>query len=568
MNETPAPRPAARTRTTTYVAPRRTIRLALPDGWARSALSGIETILMAWAFTTIASIAAYATVASNPWMGKTSWEQALAAGTDILAVVLGAPVRVGGVAYRATPTLVGVGLVLVLRLLLRPGKRFPAVSQWFAVPAFALVALLIVSGDAHASRWWESLPGALLIPGIAAGWAYVDGAEHPLARWGVPETIRQGIRQGILLVGGVVAFSLLALCAAMAAHTKEIGGIHALLLTNSSASDVLVALGQIAYAPVWCAWTLAWLLGPGVRFGVDALHSPVSAPTLPIPGIPVLGAVPAAMPGYWTILLPIGLGALVGWRLGSTRLRETAREQALIAAVGALVLLIAGAAWFASSVLVLGNARLAHMGPDLLPALAALFFEVGGAFVVASVAVHPETIAWAREQWRLSRLGPGETLPAESPLSPVPAPIDEAGAPESDAGDPETAPLDVDGALGHEEPADDSEALDGCLDAADDSASDAEEAEADEAGVEERPAPIAPIPITLDDILGPDTEHVTPAVKSPAEQAAEADALPEGTEGESVGPDPEEAPTAATERLDLSRMPLSADNDTDAEEPR
>lgn len=425
MNETPSPRPQPRTLTTTYVAPRQRTRLELPDGWARVGLSAIETIFMTWAVTTAASVAAFATVASNPWMGEATWDQALHAGSDLLALVLGAPLHLGGIAYRATPTLVGVLLVLVLRLLLRQSSEFTAASQWCAVPAFALPAFVIVGTSAEHARWWEAAPGALLIPGIAAAWAAFDVSDNPWEVLRVPSVIREGVKAGAWLLICVLALSVVLSVLAVATHWDQIRQIHAILLADSTFANILVVLAQLCYLPSVLAWSLAWILGPGVYVGVDALHSPASAPTLPIPAIPLLGALPTSTPDYWTILAPIGIGIAVGAWWGRKHTRASLREQCYVAASGIGVLTLVGFVWFASSILVLGDTRLTHVGPPLFPVLLSLIFEFGGGFFAGMVGVHPRSVWWARSQWAISRNQP---VP-EPPVFPIP--IDEEGAPTS-----------------------------------------------------------------------------------------------------------------------------------------
>ncbi|ENO17406.1 hypothetical protein HMPREF9004_1948 [Schaalia cardiffensis F0333] len=425
MNETPSPRPQPRTLTTTYVAPRQRTRLELPDGWARVGLSAIETIFMTWAVTTAASVAAFATVASNPWMGEATWDQALHAGSDLLALVLGAPLHLGGIAYRATPTLVGVLLVLVLRLLLRQSAEFSAASQWCSVPAFALSAFVIVGTSAEHARWWEAAPGALLIPGIAAAWAAFDVSDNPWEVLRVPSVIREGVKAGSWLLICVLALSVVLSVLAVATHWDQIRQIHALLLADSTFANILVVLAQLCYLPSVLAWSLAWILGPGVYVGVDALHSPASAPTLPIPAIPLLGALPTSTPDYWTILAPIGIGIAVGAWWGRKHTRASLREQCYVAASGIGVLTLVGFVWFASSILVLGDTRLTHVGPPLFPVVLTLIFEFGGGFFAGMVGVHPRSVWWARSQWAISRNQP---VP-EPPVFPIP--IDEEGAPAS-----------------------------------------------------------------------------------------------------------------------------------------
>ncbi len=601
MNETSSPRPQPRTLTTTYVAPRQRTRLELPDGWARVGLSAIETIFMTWAVTTAASVAAFATVASNPWMGEATWDQALHAGSDLLALILGAPLHLGGIAYRATPTLVGVLLVLVLRLLLRQSSEFTAAAQWCAVPAFALPAFVIVGTSAEHARWWEAAPGALLIPGIAAAWAAFDASDNPWEALRVPSVVREGVKAGAWLLICVLALSVLLSVLAVATQWEQIRQIHALLLADSTFANILVVFAQVCYLPSVLAWSLAWILGPGVYVGVDALHSPASAPTLPIPAIPLLGALPTSTPDYWTILAPIAIGIAVGAWWGKKHTRVTLREQCYVAASGIGVLALVGFVWFASSIFVLGDTRLTHVGPSLFPVLLSFIFEFGGGFCAGTLGVHPQTVWWARSQWAISRNQPvpeppvfpipideegatassSRTAAGDSSLEDLPAEdlpvgyssegredsetgsfgeghlgvggehVNEAGRPLAEDGEyskegkeQETDALEVqEKSSGFDGPAeevgdsseehsftDHAEGTEGAAEGFSDAASsrargevkDSEQShtETGDAANAERPIPRAPVPVSVEELLGT-TQHVVPSVKSPAEQLAE-----------------------------------------------
>ena len=74
--------PTART-TVTTVSARPTIRVALPQGWARSMLSGIEAALLGWALVVVPTLIAYAAVSSNQWMVSTTWEDAFHFASDL-----------------------------------------------------------------------------------------------------------------------------------------------------------------------------------------------------------------------------------------------------------------------------------------------------------------------------------------------------------------------------------------------------------------------------------------------------------------------------------------------------
>lgn len=531
MNESPAPSPrpspAASTRTTTYVAPRRTIRLTMPDGWARAVLAGVEAVFIAWALLACASVGAYATVASNPWMGKASWESAFRLGSDLLGFSLGAPLNAGGVAYHAVPPLFLLIIIVILRLLLRSGRGFPASALWFAVPAFSTVAFLIVGGGSY-THWWQAYPGALGVPLIASAWAYADAKGGWKTLAGGCDWLHEGLRQGFILILVTVLLSGAALTWTLMAHAEEMKAIHALLLTGSRSADALIAAVQALYAPTWIAWALAWLSGPGVWIGIDALHSPAVTSSEPIPGIPVLGAVPTSTPGMIVVLIPILVAALSGAVLGRVRKRRGLADQARTGGVAVSLFALVLVVWLPTSVLHLGVERMSRLGPDLLPVFFAVLFEIGAVFLLAEVCVHPRFIEFLCLQWRISRLGPGQTARDLAPVAPRSSALDDGAR--GDEGDR----ADADEAEKENSPAEEarsSQAPDP-LPAVESDREEGEETRTGEApagkiGAEAQAprakAPVPPIPVPLEEVLGEATRRI-PAVKSPALQAAEGQA--------------------------------------------
>lgn len=516
MNVTPETSP--RVTTTTYAPTRKTIRVSMPDGWARAMLSGVEAAFVGWATCVLIVMGSFLTVASNPWVSKIGWDTVFASGSDVFGVLFGASVHTETVTYYAIPTLVSIGLVALLRLFLRGGEDFSPSSNWFAVPAFTLMTAFLIGSGASYVRWWEAMPGALFISLLASAWAFFSCGDHPLRRWGVPRLIRLGIREAAIAIAVIVGSAAVLTLIALLTHTSQIAGIHQLLLTTSPIEDALVGLGQLFFAPTILAWTLAWFAGPGFWVGVDALHSPTSAPTLPIPGIPVLGAMPNITPSYWTILVPIAIGLGIGiWR-GRKRQQASLREQFVLSAVAFVVIGVGFWIWMAMSTLQLGATRMAFLGPHVGPTTAALLSEVGLAFVFGWVIVHPRSLKWMRDQWELSLLDAGQTAPPSTALvEESPSDVSALDVPPSTAlveAEETPEPDEIDTESTEEEP----EVL--------------VNKRADDTSEESRSEPEL-VPWT------PTPQVVEPTVKSPAQQEAEQarseDAL-------------------ATERLDLSSL--------------
>ncbi|MDC4233724.1 DUF6350 family protein [Actinomyces sp. B33] len=397
--ETPRDRAESRRTTTTYVGSRPTIRIVMPDGWARALLTGVEAALGGWAFVLVCSALAYASVASNPWMGSTTWEGALSAGADLWAASLGAPVVVGGVSYRAIPTLLVLLLIGILRLFMRAGATFPPAAQWFAVPGFAVASLLVVGLGASRAHWWEALPGALAIPTAAALWAVVDAVERPPAWLPLPGWAREGLRMGGVEALAALVIAVVGAGAAAVAGWERAVGIHELLLTDSALADALAVGAQILFLPTVLAWSLAWITGPGAWAGEGALHSPLASDPGALPALPVLGFLPQSSPGWWVGLIPAIVGVLVGWAWSARRHRETPVDQAKVAAVAAGVLAVVVLVWMSSATMVLGSQRLAVFGPRVGLVVVFAVLEIGVVAGVIACLAHPVTVAAARRRW-------------------------------------------------------------------------------------------------------------------------------------------------------------------------
>ena len=71
------------------MADRATIRVAVPKGWARGVLAGLEAAFAGWALTTVLTMLAYLSLRSNTWMNDTTPRDALGLGGDLWVAVVG-----------------------------------------------------------------------------------------------------------------------------------------------------------------------------------------------------------------------------------------------------------------------------------------------------------------------------------------------------------------------------------------------------------------------------------------------------------------------------------------------
>ncbi|PZU40668.1 MAG: hypothetical protein DI573_03330 [Microbacterium sp.] len=219
---------------------------------------------------------------------------------------------------------------------LRSGARAARAGAWLtgaasalAVSAAASTLVALTSANPVAAPvLWQAIlyPAAVytiavLAGGIACAWnegddGIVDAVRDALAAHGRPwahvveATVRASIIAAAVLVGaGAIAFAVAVFAGA--------GEIIALFQAGNidGVGATIITLGQLAYLPTLVIWAVAWIAGPGFAFGAGTAVSPVGTEIGPVPGIPVLGALPEVQ-SMWlllVVLIPVAAGALAGW---------------------------------------------------------------------------------------------------------------------------------------------------------------------------------------------------------------------------------------------------------------
>lgn len=233
---------------------------------------------------------------------------------------------------------------------------------WQAILVPTLVFALPSLGGAVVTEWREAGAGPIA--------ALRDRVEAAPRGWGeVPALVARG--------AAVVVVGLIGAGAVVVAVAVFVRGGQVVALFQAGNVDVLgavvVTLAQLAYLPTLVVWGLAFVAGPGFAVGTGTSVSPAGTQTGPVPGIPLLGAVPESTTP-WLLLLalvPVALGALAGW-IARSRLAATASSShgdpfgarlAIVAGI-ALVSAVAAAALSAVASGSLGPGRLAELGPQ------------------------------------------------------------------------------------------------------------------------------------------------------------------------------------------------------------
>ena len=375
------------------MADRATIRVAVPQGWARGVIAGVEAAFAGWALITVFTMVAYLTLRSNTWMNDTTPRDALGLGGDLWAAVIGGTSVVGGVHYRAIPTLAGVLLILLVRLLLRNTAGFPRSAALFAVPGFLLTSWLLAGTSGTHAHWWTGTIGGVLIPLIGSVWFVASGYARDHEAPTMQHWISGGLKLGGLSVAVLAGASLVAAIVALVAGWGRMAGIQEILGAASGADTAFIVGAQLAFAPTVMAWAASWWSGAGFLTAIDSLHSPAVAGTGPIPPIPLLGAVPQTAPGLWVILAPIALGVGLGIVAARSFRREHLLHQSAQGVLASLIVAAVTALWMWSATMSLGSVRLASMGPRVGWATVALVLEIALPALIIALATHPTTRA-------------------------------------------------------------------------------------------------------------------------------------------------------------------------------
>lgn len=296
----------------------------------------------------------------------------------------GTPV-VGAASATVVTGLIGAALALAAATPIAQ----PVVWQGAALPALVMAAGVVVG---------------IAIAFTHGGWA-TDATTSALRRRvdAVPRLGRAGIRSALRIgLGsalGVVAVAAVLVTVRIVVEYPTIVGLHQALAAGVD-GGIAITLAELALLPNLVVWAAAWLLGPGFALGAGTTVSPSVTLIGPVPGLPLLGALPAegAPLGVLWLALPVLLGfggaVLVARSVPERRDEPWWATLAVGLGAGAVAGLVLGVLAAASAGAV-GPGRLAEVGPDalLVAASASASVAVGavaGAFAARSRARHAD----------------------------------------------------------------------------------------------------------------------------------------------------------------------------------
>lgn len=292
-------------------------------------------------------------------------------GFSVLTVVLGigAGRRAAHSAHPVQAAVIVVAVFWVLAALIAVSAGHP-----LAVPA--PTQALILPGLIYASS---------VVIGIASSRRPVLGAfgrtvHRGVADWVrqlpplVPQTVAAGLRGGAIAAAVVVAAGGLLLTISLLTSYATVIGLYESLQAGALGGIALTVM-QLALLPNAVIWAASWVVGPGFAVGIGTSVSPGATVLGPVPGLPLLAALPdgQASFGFLVLLVPILAGFAVGVMLRQRMPQQQPGWKILLAhglATGLSAGVILGLlAWFSAGAG--GPGRLQELGPN--PLLVAVF---------------------------------------------------------------------------------------------------------------------------------------------------------------------------------------------------
>lgn len=343
-------------------------------GWQVTAVAGgLLCVVTGWLLAT--GLAVVGWLAADPG----TLTGAVVVGTQLWLAGHGVAVELGGLVVSLVPWGVAALMAsLVSRAAgfaaraIRPGQQ-PRAS-WVALVLVGAYAAPVLVAAGLLGRL-DVAPGHLLAVLVVLTGAALHGAGRALGTawtdswpdWARPVPRAVLAAQLVLLGAGASV-----LVTGLARHLDRVSALHE-ALAPGVAGGIALLVAQLALAPNALVWAGSYALGGGFTLGDGSLVSPSSTDLGVLPGLPLLGALPAEGPGPAAALGWLGAGVLAGavaaWLVvrarPDARFDETSLVGGLAGVTGGLVFV--ALAWATGGDL--GTVRLTGLGPLLLPLL-------------------------------------------------------------------------------------------------------------------------------------------------------------------------------------------------------
>ena len=358
------------------------------------ALAGMWALLVGLALVTCLVMLAWAISPRSAGDSAAAWS---AAGTAWLGAHL-VPLTISGQPVTLLP--IGgllLGLLLTRRSGAWTGRLLPEPAGGEVVGLVAGAALVYGAGGAGIA-WLATGPStaasparAFLVTAVVAALGTLWGVNREAdlvssARRRLSDAAWRTLAAGSAAVTGLVAVGALLVTVCLVRSFSMVAQTMADLDGGPAGAFGVTLLGALGL-PNLDVWAMSVVVGPGFQIGQVGSLSAFGGDVGSLPALPVLAAIPTALPAWAPLLLvvPVLMGALAG-RIRWGRDLPTPAGAAVAAGqvAGVVAVLIAGLAWLSGGAL--GGGELAHVGPLVLPvtaagtALVALGFGLEAAF--------------------------------------------------------------------------------------------------------------------------------------------------------------------------------------------
>ncbi|MCC6376074.1 MAG: hypothetical protein IT191_03560 [Microbacteriaceae bacterium] len=308
-----------------------------------------------------------------------------------------------GEPFRVSIAALGFAL-LTLLLAARTGRRLASLKYWrlalwVCSATFLALSLGLTLSVANPSAL-PSRPQGVLLPTAVFVFGLIIGvrrftrsvrASRPESNFFRSWWLRQphsqravlieGVRAGLIGVLALIASSALVLAVVIGLSFAKIVALYE-AIHGEVIGGISITLGELLLLPNFVIWVASWIVGPGFAVGTGSLVSPLGTFLGPLPGLPVLGALPqsSGSVGFLLLLLPVAIAFFVGI-LARRKFEASSKEPLTPARVASLGAVIGCCAAATMSLLALasggsaGPGRLAQVGPDAIQVLIWTFIE-------------------------------------------------------------------------------------------------------------------------------------------------------------------------------------------------
>jgi Family of unknown function (DUF6350) len=209
--------------------------------------------------------------------------------------------------------------------------------------------------------------------------------------WAIRALAAPALRGGTAVVAMLAAVSALSISILLAVNwitvTRLYEGLHVSVLGGST-----ITIGELALLPNLVIYGAAWFTGLGFSIGTGSSISPLGSAVGPMPGIPLLGAIPAGQVGRGLIAVAVPLVAAfiatIAIKKHADEIRfEFASAWSAAISLGLSVGLIAAVEMGILAALASGSAgpgRLESVGVNPWILMAVVFVETAGVSILAA----------------------------------------------------------------------------------------------------------------------------------------------------------------------------------------